>query len=171
MPLLPLRPPGCYLIPFPVVVPRHQACLMLCTWSVMTRSPFLVCMSQPHGDLLLMLQPPHLQRVMVKFTSGISHSVLLWFLLIEMILLQRFLCFLVPPPLPVPLFDLALPPGLWAWLDAFLGVVNMDLLLLLLLLLKGCEDSSDGVFCCVQTDSLLHKTRAPPSRLWSKSVE
>jgi hypothetical protein len=41
LPLSALRPPGCCLTPFPVVVPRCCACLMLRTWSVMTRSTFL----------------------------------------------------------------------------------------------------------------------------------
>jgi hypothetical protein len=46
--LLPLRPPGCCLCtPFPIAIPRCLVCLVLWTWSVMTRSLFLVYMSRP----------------------------------------------------------------------------------------------------------------------------
>jgi hypothetical protein len=58
---------------------------------------------------------------------------LLWF---HVILMMRFLlhvlCFLVPPPFPVPLFALTLPHRLEAMADALLGMCNIDLLLLLL---------------------------------------
>jgi hypothetical protein len=63
--------------------------LMLRTWSVMKRSPFLVCMSRPHGDPLLMLRPPHLQTVMMKFTWCTFHPVLIWFRV--MMMMMRFL--------------------------------------------------------------------------------
>jgi hypothetical protein len=43
--------------------------------------------------------------------------------------------FLVPPPFPDPLFALALPRRHVAMASALLGMVNIDLLLLLLLLL------------------------------------
>jgi hypothetical protein len=66
--VLPLRPPSCCLAPFPVAVLRRPACLMLQILLVMTTSPFLVCMSCPHGNLLLMLRLPHLQTVMMRFT-------------------------------------------------------------------------------------------------------
>jgi hypothetical protein len=83
-------PNGC-LSPCPVVVPRRQTYLMLRTWSVMTRSPFLVwygvwlipicfyffCMSRPHCDLPQMLRLPHLQTVISKFTIHELHTVLL----------------------------------------------------------------------------------------------
>jgi hypothetical protein len=54
-----------------------------------------------------------------------------WF---RMIVLMRFsfrgLCFLVPPPLPVPLLALALLCRLVAVVDILLGMVNLDLLFL-----------------------------------------
>jgi hypothetical protein len=53
-----------------------------------------------------------------------------------------YLCFLVPPPLPVQLFALALPHRLVVVGNALLGMVNIDLLLLLRLLL-----------CCVPASS------------------
>jgi hypothetical protein len=46
------------------------------------------------------------------------------------LLFRALPCFLVPPPLLVPFFDLALHRRLVA--DALLGMVNTDLLLLLL---------------------------------------
>jgi hypothetical protein len=53
-----------------------------------------------------MLRPPCLQTVMVKFQF---QPALLWF---HVIVMMRFLChglcFLVPPPLPVPLLALGL---------------------------------------------------------------
>jgi hypothetical protein len=55
----------------------------------------------------------------------------LWF---HMILMTRFLfcatCFLVPPPLPVPFFALALRRRLVAVADALLGMIDIDFLLL-----------------------------------------
>jgi hypothetical protein len=49
--------------------------------------------------------------------------------LVMMRFLFRSLCFLVPPPLPVPLF--ALPYTLVAMADALPGMLNLHLLLLL----------------------------------------
>jgi hypothetical protein len=50
--VLPLRPQGCCPNPtLPVLVPRYLACLVLQTWSVKTRYPFLVYMPHPAGDL------------------------------------------------------------------------------------------------------------------------
>jgi hypothetical protein len=43
----------------------------------MTRSSFLVCMSLPHDDLLLMLLLPHLHTEMMKLAFSIIHLVLL----------------------------------------------------------------------------------------------
>jgi hypothetical protein len=91
---------------------------------VMMRSPSLVYMSHPLSDLLLMLQPPRLQTVLMKFPFCVLNPVLLW---LHVIVIMRFvfhaLCFLIPPPLPIPLFALALPRSLvavadavWAWL-------------------------------------------------------
>jgi hypothetical protein len=56
--------------------------------------------------------------------------------------LFHVLCFLIPPPLPVPCFALALPRRLVAVANAFLGVVNIDLLLLTLF------PWSPHVVCC-----------------------
>jgi hypothetical protein len=44
----PLRPPGCFLTPFPGAVPTCLACLILWTASVMTMSPILVCVALRH---------------------------------------------------------------------------------------------------------------------------
>jgi hypothetical protein len=51
-------------------------------------------------------------------------------------LFSRSLGFIVPPPLPVPLFALALLSRLVAVADSLLGMVNIDLLLLLSVLLQ-----------------------------------
>jgi hypothetical protein len=101
----PLKPQCRCLDPsLPVAVPRCLACLVLRTWSVMMQSPFLVYMPLPSADLLLVLWPSHLQTVMTKFPFRIFQPVLLWFRVIVMLrLLFLALCFLVPPPLPVPL--------------------------------------------------------------------
>jgi hypothetical protein len=47
--------------------------------------------------------------------------------------LFRTLCFLVPPPLPVRWFALALSHKLVVVADALMGMVSIDMLLLLLL--------------------------------------
>jgi hypothetical protein len=87
-----------------------------------------------HGDLLLFLQVHHLQTVPMKFPFGVFHPVLLWFRVIVMMRFQShtqdFLVF--PPSLPLPLFALNLPRRLAAIADAFLGMVNIDWLLLVL---------------------------------------
>jgi hypothetical protein len=93
--------------------------------------PFL---SHPPGDLLLMLQPPRLQIVKMNFPFRLFHPVLLWFrVLVVMRFLFRVLCFLVPPPLSVPLFPFVRPCTLVAVADALLVMVNIDLRLLCLL--------------------------------------
>jgi hypothetical protein len=89
MPLPPLsswifslrHPAGCLSTPVPDADPVRSV------WSVVTRSPFLVCMSCPHSDLLLPLQLPHLQTVLVKFPFRGFHSVLFWF---RVVLMTRF---------------------------------------------------------------------------------
>jgi hypothetical protein len=68
------------LTPFPEVVFRCLACLMLRTWSAMTRVQSLVCM-HPHRNHLLMMLPPH---TINKFTFRIFHPILLWCRVIEM---------------------------------------------------------------------------------------
>jgi hypothetical protein len=56
---LPLQPRGCCHHPtLSVAFLKCLVCVVLWTPSVMTRSPFLVCLLHPPGDLLLMLQPP-----------------------------------------------------------------------------------------------------------------
>jgi hypothetical protein len=113
--LLPLKPQGRCLNPSLRV---SLACLVLRILSVTKRS--LVYMSCPLGNLLLVLPPPHLHTVMMKF---LFLPVLLWFgVIVMMRFLFHVLCFLVPPPLPVPLF--VLPLGLVA--DALLGMGNID---------------------------------------------
>jgi hypothetical protein len=106
---------------------------MLWTWSVVTRFPFLVCMSRPPSDHLLMLRPPHLQTVMITFTFRALQRNLLWFHVIVMMrFLFRILCLLVPPPLPVPLLALALPHRFLAMPDALLCVLNICFFLFLM---------------------------------------
>jgi hypothetical protein len=79
-----------------------------------------------------MRQPPHLQTVLAKFTFCVVHPVLLWFRVKEMMgSLIGALCFLVPPPLPVPRFPLILPRRLMAAADGFLDMLSIDPLLLL----------------------------------------
>jgi hypothetical protein len=84
-----------------------------------------------------MLLPTSLQTVMKKFLVSAFHSVVL---LYRVIVMMRFvfhvLCFLVPPPLSVPLFALALPHRLVAVADALFGMVTVDLIVLRLPFLK-----------------------------------
>jgi hypothetical protein len=105
---------------------------MFRTWSVTTNSPSLVYMCRPLSDLLLVLWPPHLQTVIMKFTVSVFQSILLWF---RAPVMTRFffcvLCFLGPPRLSVPFSALALPHRLEA--SALLGMVYIDLLRFLLL--------------------------------------
>jgi hypothetical protein len=55
-------------------------------------APFLVCMSCPHGELLLMLRLPHLQTGMMMFTFCPFHLVLLCFpVIVKMKLLSSTL--------------------------------------------------------------------------------
>jgi hypothetical protein len=63
-----------------------------------------------------------------------SHTVLLWFCVMAMLkFLSRALVFLAfPPPPPLLLFALNLPCRLAAVADALLGMINFDLLFLLL---------------------------------------
>jgi hypothetical protein len=98
-----------------VSVPKYLACLVLCTWSVITRSPFLVSIPRPHSDLLLILQPPHLPTLTMKLLFCIFHPVLLLFVIASSV-------FRAPP---------ALPRRLAAMADALLSMVSIDLLLLL----------------------------------------
>jgi hypothetical protein len=60
----------------------------------------------------------------------------------------RVLCFLVPPPLPVPSFSLALPCKLVAMADALLGLVDLDFLLLLHCMFTKSFWSQKGLFDC-----------------------
>jgi hypothetical protein len=67
---------------------------------------------------------------MIKVPFRVFHPILLWFLVIVMMgFVSHVPCFLVPPPLRVPLF--ALTRRLVAEADALLG--NMDFVLFLLL--------------------------------------
>jgi hypothetical protein len=79
-----------------------------------------------------MLLLPRLPTLMMKFPFRVSHTVLLWFRVMVML---RFLShapvFLASP---LPLFALNLPCRLAAATDALFGMVNSDLLLLLLLM-------------------------------------
>jgi hypothetical protein len=65
-------------------------------------------------------------------------------LIVMMRFLFRVLCFLVPPPLPVPWFAPALPQRLVAVANALLGMVNIDLLLLFLPADHACSYGSGG---------------------------
>jgi hypothetical protein len=66
----------------------------------------------------------------LKFLFHIFHPVLLWFRVIVMMrFLFHVLCFLVPPPPPVPLFALALPRRLVDVADGLLGMVHIDFFL------------------------------------------
>jgi hypothetical protein len=99
----------------------------------MTRFTFLVCIALSPISLLPMLLLPRLQTVMTKFSFHVSHNVLLWFCVMVMLRFlshaPMFLAFTPPPPLL--LFALNLPCRLAAVADALLGMVNSDLLLLL----------------------------------------
>jgi hypothetical protein len=77
-----------------------------------------------------MLWLPRLQTVMIKFSF---HLVLLWFRVVVERFLFPALCFVAFPPLPIPLVALAPSRRLVAVADTLLGIVNIDLLLLLLL--------------------------------------
>jgi hypothetical protein len=67
----------------------------------MLRSTFLVYMPHPPGNNLLMLRPPRLQIVMMKFLF--FHPTLLWFgVIVMMWFLFRALCLLGPPPFGCP---------------------------------------------------------------------
>jgi hypothetical protein len=95
------------------------------------RFPFLVYTSGPLRDLLLTLQPPHLQTVMMKFPFRGFHPVLVWFRSTVMLrFLFHALCFLVPPPFPVHLFAFHLACRLVAVADALLAMLKLDLRLL-----------------------------------------
>jgi hypothetical protein len=93
----------------------------------------------PHelSNHLLMLLPTSLQTVMKRFlVSAFSSVVLLSRVIVMMRFVFHVLCFLVPPPLPVPLFALALPHRLVAMADALFGMVTVDLIVLRLPYLK-----------------------------------
>jgi hypothetical protein len=82
-----------------------------------------------------MLLLPCLLTVMMKFLFCVSHGVLLCFLVVVMV---RFFSFApvflaFPPPPPLLLFTLDLPRRLAAVANALMGMVNTDLLPLLLL--------------------------------------
>jgi hypothetical protein len=81
-----------------------------------------------------MLLLPRLPTAMTKFSFRVSHTVLLWFCVMVMLrFLSRAPVFLAfPPPPPLILFALNLPCRLVAVANALLGMVNSDLLLLLL---------------------------------------
>jgi hypothetical protein len=88
-------------------------------------------------SLLPMLLLPRLRTSLTKFSFRGSRTVLLWFYVVVMLrFFSRlvFLAFLPPPPLL--LFALNLPCRLAAVADALLGMVNSNLLLLLLQLIK-----------------------------------
>jgi hypothetical protein len=79
-----------------------------------------------------MLQPPHLQQVMMKFAFHVFHPILLWFRVIVTIrVLFRVLCCLVQPYPPVSLFALSLPSRVVAAPDALWGTGHTNLFLLL----------------------------------------
>jgi hypothetical protein len=79
-----------------------------------------------------MLWPPQLQTVMMKFPFCVFHPVLLWFRGMAMMrFLFRAACILVCPLLPIPLCALVLPSRLVAMVNALLGMVYIDSLLLL----------------------------------------
>jgi hypothetical protein len=78
---------------------------------------------------LLMLQPPRLQTVMMKFPFHVSHPVLPWFSAIEM---TRIFSAPSASLFVLHFFALHLLHRLVAVADALLGMVNIDLHLLLL---------------------------------------
>jgi hypothetical protein len=99
------------------------------------RFPFLVCMSLPPLGLLLVLLLPLLPTVMMKFPFRVSHTILLWFrVLVLLRFLSRtpvFLAFLLH--LPSYWSPLTCPGGMAAVADAPSGMVNTDMLFLLVL--------------------------------------
>jgi hypothetical protein len=102
-------------------------------------APILPRRRPSHSPLLSLIWPPMLLLpllpiVMAKFSFRASHTALLWFCMMVMLrFLSRAAAFLTfPPPPPLLLFALNLPCRLTAVADAFLGLVNSDLLLLLL---------------------------------------
>jgi hypothetical protein len=83
-------------------------------------------------SLLPMMLLPRLPTVMTKFSFRVSHTALLWYCVMVMLrFFSRAAVFLAFPPLLL-LFALNLPCRLVAMAHALLGVVNSDLLLLLL---------------------------------------
>jgi hypothetical protein len=102
------------------------------TRSVMMRFPCLVCTSPPPLDLLLVLLQSRVVTVMMKFQFCVSHAVPLRFC--AMVMLQFLSCapvFLASPP-PPPLLLVALNLSCRLAAAALSGMVNTNLLLLLL---------------------------------------
>jgi hypothetical protein len=152
---LTLRRPCYYLSPAsPVAVPRCRECLVLWTCSVMTRSPFLGCISRPPGVLLIVLQTTPLQAVRMTFPFCVFQPILLWFRLMVTTrsLFQTFLCF----HRFLPLCVLSTCP----LSSAHLIMVNIDLVLplhhlfLLLLLLLPWDSFSSLSNCKMRTDRI-----------------
>jgi hypothetical protein len=72
---------------------------------------------------------------MMKFPCCVFHPALLWCCVIVMMkFFFHALCFLVPPPLPIPLFAVSLPRWLVAVAIALLSMISIDLLPLLFFL-------------------------------------
>jgi hypothetical protein len=107
--------------------------LVLPTRSALMSFPFLVCMSLAPLCILPMLLLPRLPTEGITFPFHVSHTVLLWFRVTVMLrflsLTKALLAF--PPSRPLLLFALNLPCTLAAAADALLGMVNSDVLLLL----------------------------------------
>jgi hypothetical protein len=118
---------------FTVVVPGCLVWLVFPTRSGMTRFPLLVCLSPPPLGLLPMLLLPRLLTMMMKFLFRVSHAVLLCFraMVVLRILFRAPVFLTFPPPPPLLLRAFNLPCRLAAVADAFSGIVNTNLHLLL----------------------------------------
>jgi hypothetical protein len=117
------------------------ACLVLQAWSVIMRFPFHAHISYPPGNFLIMLLPTFLaHRAPVSIPHFPPFSALVLCDSDDEVLILCSTLFVSSPlrvpffrPCPIPLFALDLSRWLTAVADALLGMVNIELLLLLLL--------------------------------------
>jgi hypothetical protein len=80
------------------------------TRSAKMRFPFLVCMSPPPPLILLPILPlPRTPTEMTKFPFHVSHTTLIWFRVMVMLLYHALVFLAFPPPPPVLLFAPNLP--------------------------------------------------------------
>jgi hypothetical protein len=123
-----------------VTIPRFTPCPVLVSCDIaderLIARPRLPGLPFPTSQL----RPPRLQIVMMKIPCCIFQPAHRFCVIVMMRALFRALCFRVSPPSPVPLF--APPPRLVA--DAFLGMLNIDLLCLSLPFARPGPPSQDG---------------------------